>query len=159
MIRASVNSEDISRWGQKPVKILEYVQMRVNRLLIMLQAKIVGEKLQGQVLRHITGKLSRSVVVIPAELRGTVVTGYVEAAAPPAAYGVGHERGTDSSYEIVAVRKKALMWIAAGGAKRFATKVMHPPIKRRSFMVSSLNEMRTQILEELSAATAEGMGK
>ena len=159
MIRASVNPADLERLSTKPIRMLESVRRKMSVLLLQLQAKIVGEKLQGQVLQHITGTLGRSVVLDPASgavINGTLVSGSVIGATPPAGYGIGHELGTENAYEITPINRKALMWISVGGAKHFAARVQHPPIKERSFMRSSLHEMEARIIEGLKQAAVEG---
>ncbi len=159
MIRASLNASDLVRQRSKPERVLLYLKRRMDVLLLQLQAKIVGEKLQGQVLQHITGKLGRSVVLDPssgATISGLEVHGSVIGATSPAGYGVGHEYGTDTEYEIVPMSKKALMWISAGGAKHFAARVMHPPLKERSFMRSSLMDMENRIITGLKEAAIQG---
>jgi hypothetical protein len=146
MIRATL---DASRLKGQPQRYLALVKRKVQLLLLKLQAKIVNEKLQGQVLRHVSGKLGRSIVAEPVEVTGDTVTGTVEGASPPAYYGHYHEDGGSRFYPVVAKNKKALAFIAHGGAKTFAKQVMHPPLKQRSFMRSSLDEMMREVIEEL----------
>src|SRR5438132_4498213 len=88
--------------------IIQALTVKMNSLAIRLQAKIVGEKLSGQVLAHRTGKLAGSVRVIPATAEGGVLRAGVEAGGGPAWYGRIHEYGGQGAYEIVPVNKKAL---------------------------------------------------
>ena len=160
MIRAELNPMDEKRLAEKQPKMMLALQARLNRLLLELQAKIVGEKLQGEVLQHRSGKLGKSIVIDPANgamIVGNEVIGSVIGATPPAGYGAVHERGGKAEYEIVPVSRKVLMFYASGGAKRFAKRVMHPPLKQRSFMASSLLEMRDRIVAGLKEAAVEGM--
>lgn len=160
MIRASVNSADLSRFKTKKNRMLESIRVRMNQLLIQLQAKIVGEKLQGEVLQHRSGKLGKSIVLDPANgavVIGDQVVGSVIGATPPAGYGIVHEKGGINAYEIVPVSKKVMMFYSAGGAKRFAKRVLHPPLKQRSFMASTLEEMRARITAGIQEAAVEGL--
>lgn len=160
MITASLNSSDLADLEGKGPLILNAVRIKMNSLLIQLQAKIVGEKLQGQVLQHRTGNLQRSIVLSPASgavIVGNEVIGSVIGATPPAQYGMVHEYGGESSYDITANGAKALRWFAEGGAKRFAKTVQHPQMPERSFMRSSLEEMRATIVQQIQGAVVEVM--
>lgn len=160
MIRATLNSADVEHLRAKPTLMLQAIRVKMNSLLIQLQARIVRDKLQGQVLHHRSGDLGRSVVLDPSEgavIEGMKVMGSVIGATPPAGYGKVHEDGGAKTYEIVPVNRKALMFYAAGGAKVFAMKVVRPPLKQSSFMGSSLDEMRDQFRVEIQQAAIEGM--
>jgi hypothetical protein len=147
MIHATL---DAAQLQDAPARYLLLVKKKIQRLTLKLQAKIVIEKLQGQVLRHVSGRLQRSIVAKPVEVSSDGITGTVEGASPPAYYGHYHEDGGSRSYPIVA-KTKALMFMAQGGAKTFAKQVMHPPIQQRSFMRSSLDDMRAEIIAELGS--------
>jgi hypothetical protein len=149
MIRATINPADLENLATKPGLLVKVVTAKVQRFVLLLQQKIKREKLQGQVLQHRTGKLDRSIIALPVEVDGAVVTGEVQGAGPPAQYGQIQEAGGSRSYTIVPVNKKALMFIGTGGAKAFAKKVEHPALKQRSFMSSSLDGMQAQIVSEL----------
>jgi hypothetical protein len=134
-------------------RILEALRVKMDALNIALQAKIVGQKLSGQVLQHRTGKLGNSIRVIPAKIQGqSSIIGSVEGAGGPAFYGRFHEFGTSRSYTIVPVNKKALAFALGGGKELIVKSVLHPPIKERSFLRSSQKEMQAQIISGLQDA-------
>lgn len=139
-------------------RITEAIRKRLDEIDAKLQRKIQTEKLQGQVLHHRTGKLINSIRMIPAKVAGSKVAGYVEGGGGPAWYGKIHEYGTDRAYEIVPVNKKALAFML-NGKQVFAKKVLHPSFAEKSFMRSSLDEMREQIHTELQEAVNEVMRK
>jgi hypothetical protein len=95
--------------------ILAAVVVKMNQLNTMLVAKIVGDKLQGQVLQHRTGKLAASVRSEDSKIEGDTVTGSVQAGGGPAYYARFQNYGTQSSYEIVPRNKKALAFFPQGG--------------------------------------------
>lgn len=95
--------------------ILEAVRMKMNMLDLQLQQKIQGEKLQGQVLQHRTGKLAASIRVEEATVTGDIVEGAVEGAGGVAFYGRVQNYGGDRAYDIVPVNKKALAFFGGGG--------------------------------------------
>src|ERR1700722_2802421 len=98
---------DVAQLHDAPERYLQQVKKKIQRLVLKLQAKIVVEKLQGQVLQHVSGKLQRSIVAKPVEVTSDGITGTVEGASPPAYYGHYHEEGGDRFYPIVATNKKA----------------------------------------------------
>jgi hypothetical protein len=130
-------------------RLIAALMVKMNSLLIQLQAKIVGEKLSGQVLKHRTGKLAGSIRVIAAEASGDKIEGAVLGGGGPAFYAKFHEFGTTDWYVIQPVNKKALRFMI-GDKEVFAKSVFHPPIQERSFMRSSLAEMREQVIAELT---------
>jgi hypothetical protein len=139
--------------------VREALRVKMTGLMIMLQAHIVGEKLSGQMLQHRTGKLIDSVRLNPdpAVASETEVEGGVQAGGGPAWYARPLHDGT-GPYEIVAKNKKALMFVL-DGKTIFCKRVMHPGLKARPFMTSSLDEMRGTITEGLQEAANEGLSK
>jgi hypothetical protein len=135
---------------RKRQQIFRALELKINSLMLRLQAKIQGEKLSGQVLKQRTGTLKRSIEVIPVEQKGDALAGGVRGGGGPAFYGRFHEYGTSNSYTIVPVNKKALAFIM-GGKQVIVKKVVHPPFPERSFMRSSLEEMNDEIVTELKA--------
>ena len=64
--------------------------------------------------------------------------------------------GKTSAHEILPVKAQALAFVA-GGAQRFARRVEHPGslIPERSYLRSSLDDMRDEILDALADAAAD----
>lgn len=127
---------------------------KLDFLNAKLQQRIAGEKLQGQVLNAITGKLARSVEAIPATLSGTLIEGSVQAGGGVAFYGRFHEEGTRGPYEILPKKGKVLAFML-GGKMRFAKRIMHPGLPQRSFVRSAFEEMQTEIIVGLEQVPSE----
>jgi len=155
----------LERIRAKGAQIVRSVLREMDIDMLKLQAHIVRDKLSGQVLKrgpntpgHSGGTLAASIRKGETELVGTEIVGQVLGAGGDAWYGRLHEFGTTSSYEIVAINKKALRFFIDGRAI-IRRSVMHPPIKERSFMRSSLEDMRSQIIEDLQNAAARGLNE
>jgi hypothetical protein len=157
MIRAELRGTDARAARTLRIlspRLIAALMVKMNSLLIRLQAKIVGEKLSGQVLKHRTGKLAGSIRVIAAEASEDKIEGAVLGGGGPAFYAKFHEFGTTNWYVIRPVNKKVLRFMI-GDKEVFAKSVLHPPIQERSFMRSSLAEMRAQALMELADTVRE----
>ena len=139
---------------QRGPRIIAALVRKMNQLVFRLQAKIVNEKLAGQVLHHRTGTLASSIRAIPTQVEGAALVAKVEGGGGPAFYGKFHEFGTTDWYTIRPINKKALAFMM-GGKQVIVRSVYHPPIKERSFMRSSLAEMREQIQTELQETITE----
>lgn len=165
MIRLSFNNSDerlVQNLREKGPRILAAAKTKMDGLMISLQAKIVGEKLSGQVLNRRTGKLSNSIRALPSDIesnfQGESIVGHVEGGGGPAFYGRVQEFGGDHAYDIVPINAKALHFFI-GGKEMFLKKVHHPPLKERSFMRSSLEEYRETIFDSLRQSVREEMAK
>lgn len=159
MLRLTLRGSKLSDTIRAKIpKVLSAIENKLNALVIALQAKIVGEKLDGQVLNIRSGKLANSIRVIPASAGGTRMVASVQGAGGPAYYGAYHEDGTENSYIIRPINKQALAFML-GGKLIIRKAVLHPPIKKRSFMRSSLDEMRAQIISDLQAAVNEAIAQ
>jgi hypothetical protein len=99
---------------RRPI-VLEAVRLKMDQLNTILMMTITTEKLQGQVLNQVSGKLAASVRVIPAVVEGDKVTGGVEAGGGPAFYATIQNYGTTRPYEILPVNKKALAFFGGEG--------------------------------------------
>jgi hypothetical protein len=135
--------------------IVQAVMGKMNALMLQLQAKIVGEKLQGQVLKHRTGKLAASIREIPAVLEGGTVTGAVEGGGGPAWYGRIHEYG--GIFDV-----KGRMITMVFGRKVLVPRMSKPysiNFPQRSFMRTSLEESRADIFASLTQTVQEEMKK
>jgi hypothetical protein len=100
---------------EEPRSIMARLKVAMTHQMTLLQQYIVSEKLQGQVLRHLSGTLANSIRVIPMEERGTVVIGGVRGAGGPAFYGVYFEKGGKRWYDIYPKNKKALAFFGSEG--------------------------------------------
>jgi hypothetical protein len=136
----------------KGPQIVQALMRKLESLMLQLQAKIVGEKLQGQVLAHRTGKLSGSIREIPVTNTGTLLTGAVEGAGGPAWYGKLHEEGGTFPYHRKSKIAERLSGKEAMSKRARKGSITFP---QRSFMRTSLEEMRGQIFEGLRTAVSE----
>lgn len=137
--------------------IIAALARQISLETLRLQAHIVANHLSGPPgLRQITGRLARSIRVIPTQVSEGSITGAVEGAGENAFYGKFHEYGTSRSYEIVPVRAKALVF-EVNGQTVFAKRVVHPPIQARPFMRSSLAERRQEIIADMEKAMYEAV--
>lgn len=144
----------IERFQGKAAAIVHALATKLQALNFQLQAKIQGEKLQGQVLQQQTGKLAASVRALPVEEEAGQIRGSVQAGGGPAFYGRIQEKGGTTAYEIVPVNKQALRFML-GGKEVFRKHVNHPPLKARPFMSTSLDEMTTEIVDGLQGVLAD----
>ena len=141
-----------------PGKLRLALKRRVVTLAIKLQAKIVNEKLAGQVLNRITGALSRSIFweMITDNDSGVVAK---VASSGDVKYAAIHEFGGKTPPHDIYPTKGEALHFFAGGKEIFAKVVHHPGsvMPERSFMRSSLREMQTEIIEQIQQAAVEGM--
>ncbi len=128
-------------------KVLSAVQKQMLLTMLRVQQHIQTDKLSGTVLQHRSGKLIGSVRVGEVRVDGSEVVGSVQAGGGPAWYGRIHEYGG-------VFTAKGRISKAVGG-KRGAPYQMKFP--ERSFMRSSLADMRSQIFEDLKAAALRGV--
>lgn len=143
MITITANAPEVRvQLEAKGPRVFQFLSARMNDQAVRLQAHVVGSKLSGQVLQHRSGKLAGSVRVLPSS--PTSLAAEVQAGGGPAWYGRIHEYGGVFTY----LRKNK--------NRAFGTNVTaHFP--ERSFMRTSLNDRRSQIINALSAALQEGL--
>jgi len=153
-------------FARKATAALDALVAKVNDANNALADRVRG-KLSGEVLQVRDGKLLGSVHVIPANVDGDEIAGYVEAGGPEAPYAKVQEYGGRNSYDILPVNKKALAFpggaynpetisfskSAALGQMVVVKKVHHPALAERSFMRAAVDEMRAEIV-----ASLEGLG-
>ena len=118
-------------------------------------AVVRNDKLMGGVLNARTGALRNSIVAeVSASSDGVVASvgsvGDVKYAA------IQEYGGRTAAHEILPNKAQALAFVS-GGAQRFARRVEHPGsvIPERSYLRSSLAEMRDEIVSSLTEAAAE----
>jgi hypothetical protein len=100
--------------SEKAPAVIRALAAKLTLLMLKLQAHIVGDKLNGQVLNRRSGRLAGSIVAYPADVEGTDLVGKVEGAGGPAWYGKVHEIGGKGQYDIYPVNKKALAFFPQG---------------------------------------------
>jgi hypothetical protein len=112
----------------------------------------VQEKLDGEAVRSVTGRLKGAITQEVGEQAASV--GLDVAAAP---YGAAIEFGASIPAQLIAVKNaKALAFVVAG-QQVFAKRVMRPAfvLPAHSFLRSALDEMAPDILAQLGDAVSE----
>jgi hypothetical protein len=118
-----------------------------------LKARIEA-KLSGDVLANKSGALLASLALEPATEAGTILMRVASRGVPYAR--IQEFGGRTQAHDIVAVKAKALAFVA-GGKAHYAKSAHHPGsvIPERSFMRSSLDEMRCEIVGGLRDAVKD----
>lgn len=151
-----VGDADVSRKFQNlPEHIRQALRAKIFALTLTLEAHIKFDKLSGQVLKTVSGRLKRS---IQSEVIDRIdhITGKVFSSGD-VPYNAIHEfGGRTSSHEIIPVKAQALRFMF-NGKLTFARRVHHPGsvMPERSFMRSGLSDMKEKIISELTATVRE----
>ena len=155
----------IESLGHKGQGAIRAIVGKITEMTLRLQRHIQTEKLEGQVLQHRTGKLINSIRALPVRLEGDSIVGEVQGAGGPAWYGRVHEFGGVFVFERHSTARYGRGITGTGRVGRktraleqrtMATYVTaHFP--ERSFMRSSLNEMRSSITEEITGAVRKAL--
>lgn len=151
--------ELIQRLSAMPAAVKGALLRKVTELAFKLEAKIKGDKLSGQVLNVRTGALRASIANDVTET-ATTVSGRAFSSGDVKYAGIHEFGGKIPAHEILATKAQALAF-AVGGKQVFARRVQIPDVTmpERSFMRSSLADMRGEIVEGLKQAAREGVAK
>lgn len=138
-----------------PAALVNELAAKAQMLASALSDKVKFEKLAGEVLNARSGALAASIAAEVSadgdEIAATVGSfGDVKYAA------IQEYGGKTGAHEILPDKANVLAFVA-GGAMRFARRVEHPgsAIPERSYLRSSLDDMRDEIVATLAAAAAE----
>lgn len=163
MIRFSFNESDkrVQQFlATRGSVLFQALAKKIDLLHFKVQSKIVTGKLQGQVLKHRTGKLAGSIRVIPATITETTVVGYVQGGGGPAWYGILHEYG--GTFQ-ASRHSTASFAMVKGKLKASLQRVMKTnytiTFPERSFMRSTMDEMTSEIIAGLNATVTEVINK
>jgi HK97 gp10 family phage protein len=151
------DKELIGKLGLVPDRVRKSIRAKVRALAIMLENKVASEKLTGQVLNVRTGNLRRSIFNEVTDEGGAILG--IVGSSGDVRYAAIHEFGGKIDIpEIVPVKARVLAWVS-GGKTVFAMRARAHTVTmpERSFLRSSLAEMRDEIVEGLTEAVAEGM--
>lgn len=155
MLKVEVDSyRAITRFERMGANIQQEIIKTSILLTAMLRSYIIQDKISGQLVNHITGKLWQSMYEIEPTVSGDSVTAGVGQSAAIAPYGRYLEDGT-SPYDIFPKDAKALHFFI-GANEIFAKIVHHPGIAARNYMSSSLTDKQQYIAEEYTAAFMRG---
>lgn len=148
----------IAKFERVQSAVAAALQKKVTQLTLKLERKIKTEKLNGQVLNRVTGRLARSIShEVQVEQNG--VYGRVFSSGD-VKYAAIHEFGGQTAPHVIYPKKAAaLSFIGSGGNRVFAKKVNHPGSKmpERSFMRSALRDMSTEISIGLKTAVVNAV--
>ena len=148
--------EDASaRLEAYPASLAAALDAKAAELAAALVDLVQNDKLSGAVLNVGSGALRDLIVAtISSDAGGFVASVGSEGDVKYAA--IQEYGGKTSAHEILPVKAQALAFLA-GGAQRFARRVEHPGslIPERSYLRSSLDDMRDDILDALADAAAD----
>lgn len=150
--------ELVAQLSAMPSGLRAVLRRRVWSLTLRLQAR-VQRKLSGTVLNVVTGALRRSIQPTVEET-GARITGRVFSTGD-VKYARIHEFGGKTRAHIIEPKKAAALMFLVGGKSVFAKRVNHPgsTMPERSFMRSSLADMRDEIVRELTQGVVESAMK
>src|SRR5215831_18666964 len=134
----------------------EELKHSVTKLALLLEQK-VKYKLSGSVLNVRTGALRASIFHEITETK-TGVFGKVGSSGDVKYAGI-HEFGGRTAAHLILPVKANVLHFFVGGKEVFARRVNHPgsQMPERSFLRSSLSDMKEQIVREMQDAVRRGM--
>lgn len=150
------DTELIARLSAMPIRMREALLVKVTALTLMLERR-VKQKLSGEVLHVRTGAL-RSGIFHEVTSDALSVQGKV-AAPKDVPYAAIHEFGGQTKPHDIYPKNAEALRFMMGGKVVFAKVVHHPgsKIPERSYMRSSLEELKTTIIQGLSDATRQAL--
>jgi hypothetical protein len=143
--------------GRKASQITQAVTAKLNALTLALQQHVIADKLQVQVLKQHGGNsvsLADSIRVVPATQQAGSIVASVVVEGPAEKYATDQEFGT-SATELIEPKKSKALRFMVGGKEVFTKKIIHPPLRARSFMTSSLDDMHDQFVSGISDAVQQ----
>lgn len=145
------------RLSEMPNKVRSFLFVTVTRVALYLENYVKTNKLQGQVLNHISGRLQSSIHSSSSQT-GSRVGGIVFSAAPMP-YAAIHEFGGFIPAHIIEVKNALALHFVKGGKDVFAKSVNWPgaTMPERSYMRSSLADNKDKIVAEMKAAVMEAV--
>lgn len=144
-----------ARFDAYPAELGTALAAKAAELAAALVDRVKSGKLAGEVLKPSSGTLRSSIVSdVSADADGVHVTVGSDGSVKYAA--IQEYGGKTGAHEILPVKAEALAFVA-GGVLRFARKVGHPGsvIPERSYLRSTLEEMRDDIVAALADAATE----
>lgn len=144
-----------------PIENLETIEDEIEVALYARTQKLnhlfaekVRQNLSGDVLNVKSGDLLGSVLEEGPNATGGEIVASVTAGGDEAPYGIIHERGGQSEYDIYPVNRQALMF-ELNGKTVFAHSVHHPPLPQRPWFDPVVVEMMALWQDELQEAIGE----
>jgi len=147
--------ELIQRFAAMPQRIQQALLKKVTTLALKLENKVKGDKLSGQVLNVRSGNLRRSIQNLVTQTNSSTI-GQVYSSGD-VKYAAIHEFGGTIQIPEITARGRALASTMAGKQVFFKKVAAHTiTMPQRSFMRSSLSDMKTEIVNGLRQAVREG---
>ena len=145
MIEVTLTGDDVlrARLEAMPSKVHDALVACITGEAMRLQAHVVQDKLQGQILNHITGNLQASIHNDTSD-EGQRITGRVYSAG--CNYAAIHEYGGQIKTRLGMGKGKPKV-----GGKAFAI------MPERSFIRSSFADYRDQIIESMNVAVQKAI--
>ena len=157
MLKVEVRGTEalIAKLNAIPSRVREELYRTVTALTLKLEQHVKADKLSGQVLHVRTGALRRS-IASKVDQSGSSVIGRVFSSGDVKYAGIHEFGGKTPPHEIVA--KGRALAFEMGGQMRFFKRVQHPGsvMPERSFLRSSLSDMRVEIVSEIQEAVRRG---
>jgi phage gpG-like protein len=155
------DKELVARLDGIPTKVRAALEKKITALSLTLATKIKDDKLSGQDLNVVTGSLRRSITArVPPEVTEDSIVGGAYSSGD-VKYAAIHEFGGQISIpDIFPVKAQALHFVVDGKdvfAKRVRAHTVNMP--ERSFMRSTLAEMRAEIIAGIREGYLEGLSK
>jgi phage gpG-like protein len=149
--------ELMAKLDRMPLAVHQSLKLKITMLTLKLEKHVKTNKLNGQVLNRISGRLARSiaskVVDTPEAIVGSVFSsGDVK-------YAAIHEFGGQTAPHLIVPKKaQMLAFMGKSGNQVFARQVNHPGSKmpERSFLRSALNDMSGEIQRGMKQAVIQG---
>lgn len=157
MFTVQVDDRAVRAWFDKmPAAIQKRLEQTVYTLAEKLRSHIVRDKLLGQVLNRRTGRLGQSIQQ-RVETAANGATGIVYSSGD-VPYAAIHEFGGHTAAHVIEARNAKALAFEMAGKMVFAKRVNHPGsnMPERSFMRSSLADMKDEIIERMTQAVQEG---
>lgn len=157
MLTVEVQDAAVRAWlTAMPEKVRQRLETTVHLLAEKLRSHVVQDKLMGQVLHRRTGRLGQSIQQRVESDSGSV-TGIVYSSGD-VPYGRIHEYGGKTAAHVIEAKNGKALAFAKGGQMVFARRVNHPGslMPERSFMRSSLKDMKDEIIQKMTLAVREG---
>lgn len=151
MIKGTIigDAEAAVRFDSMPARLYGEVRTSIGRLVLLIQTRTKQLKLSGQVLKVRTGRLLRSIntrmTEKPGEVSGTVGTN-VE-------YARIHEFGFHGNVNV----KEHLRLSKNGFRLPVRAHIRRVDLPERSFLRSSLRDLRPEIVAELEQAATRSI--
>lgn len=156
-IEITGSRELAERFDRMPEEVRAALRRKITRLTLKLEEHVKTQKLSGQVLHTVSGRLKRSIHSEVVD-SGSMITGRVYSSGDVPYARIHEFGGKTAAHEIVATKAQALSFIM-GGKRVFFRRVRHPGsvMPERSYLRSSLEDMRAEIVDGMVDAVREAV--